>query len=357
VIAPLVEARAISRSFVTRRTFFGRSAERVNAVDSVSLSVERGETLGLVGESGSGKSTLGRLLLRLIEPQQGTIAFDGRDITRLNGSNLRALRRDMSFVFQDPYSSLDPSWTVGRIVAEPLKVQQLADGDQREELVVRMLEQVGLSRDHVHNYPHEFSGGQRQRIGIARALVTHPRFVVCDEPVSALDLSTRAQILALLQRLQADLGLTYMLISHDLSVIRAMCDHVAVMYLGQIVEYGPTEALVNAPAHPYTAALLSAAPFANPLMRTGRRRIVISGDAPSPVRPPSGCRFHPRCPLAMPVCSLDPPEPRDVGADHWVSCHLHSQSPRDSSQSILDLLHPPLRQTTVEAEALSAHTA
>jgi oligopeptide transport system ATP-binding protein len=339
--APLLEANGISRSFVTRRTFLGRAAERVHAVNSVSLSLARGETLGLVGESGSGKSTLGRLLLRLIEPQQGAIAFDGQDITRLNGSQLRALRREMSLVFQDPYSSLDPSWTVGRIVAEPLKVQKLADGKQREELVGRMLEQVGLAREHVHHYPHEFSGGQRQRIGLARALVTHPRLVVCDEPVSALDLSTRAQILALLQRLQTELGLTYLLISHDLSVIRAMCDHVAVMYLGQIVEYGPTEAVVSAPAHPYTAALLSAAPIANPLLRTGRRRVMVRGDVLSPVAPLSGCRFHPRCPLAMSVCRQRPPEPRYVGDDHWVSCHLHDQPPGSRGQSVLDLLAQP----------------
>jgi oligopeptide/dipeptide ABC transporter ATP-binding protein len=345
--APLLEARAISRAFVTRRTFTGRAAERVQAVDSVTLSIARGQTLGLVGESGSGKSTLGRLLLRLIEPQQGKIVFDEQDITRLNGSRLRALRRDMSLVFQDPYSSLDPSWTVGRIVAEPLKVQKLADGKQREELVGRMLEQVGLAREHVHNYPHEFSGGQRQRIGIARALVTHPRFVVCDEPVSALDLSTRAQILALLQRLQIELGLTYLLISHDLSLIRAMCDYVMVMYLGQIVESGPTEKVVDDPAHPYTAALLSAAPLANPLLRKDRRRVMVGADAPSPFAPTSGCRFHPRCPLAMPVCSQRPPAPRSLGDDRWVFCHLHDQPPGGWSQSVLDLLAQPERQHAV----------
>ena len=291
----------------------------VQAVDRVSFTVKKGETLGLVGESGCGKTTVGRTVLRLIPATDGKVYFEGRDVFALDKREMKALRRDMQIVFQDPYSSLDPRMPVGQSIAEGLAVHKIGTKKDRNEVVFEMLNRVGLRRDHARRYPHEFSGGQRQRIGIARALTLEPKLIVCDEPVSALDVSVQATVLNILMDLQEDMGLTYIFIAHDLSVVEHLSDRVAVMYVGKMVELAERDELYANPLHPYTQALMSAIPIPNPALR--RERIILKGDVPSPLNPPAGCRFHPRCPVVMDVCSEEEPVYQDVGGGHFVACH------------------------------------
>jgi oligopeptide/dipeptide ABC transporter ATP-binding protein len=298
-----------------------RGGAVVKAVDDVSFEIGAGRTLGLVGESGCGKSTTGRSVLRLIEPSAGSIEFMGEEITALSPARLRAMRRDMQMVFQDPYASLNPRMRIGDVLEEPLIVHRLFDRAERRRKVAEILEVVGLSAAHASRHPHEFSGGQRQRVGIARAIITRPKLVVADEAVSALDVSIQAQILNLLKDLQRELGLTYLFVSHDLAVIRHVSDHIGVMYLGRMVEYGPCDSVYAEPRHPYTQALLSAIPREHP--DQVRRRIVLQGGIPNPAAPPSGCHFHPRCPSCMAICSREAPAPVEVQAGQYVTCHLY----------------------------------
>jgi oligopeptide transport system ATP-binding protein len=322
VTEPLLRVANLVKNFAVGRRFWSRRSEQVHAVDRVSFEIDAGQTLGLVGESGCGKSTTGRCVLRLVEPTSGEVWFDGKQVTALAGGRLRALCRDMQIVFQDPYASLDPRMTVSAIIGEALTIHGLASSRQAfEDRVVELLETVGLSADHMRRYPHEFSGGQRQRIGIARALAVSPKLIVCDEPVSALDVSIQAQVVNLLEDLQQQLGLTYLFIAHDLSVVEHISTRVAVMYLGRIVEIAPARELYTRPLHPYTEALLSAVPIPDPTVR--RRRIPLDGDVPSPIRPPSGCHFHPRCPRAMPHCAIEAPVRKEIAPGHSVACHLY----------------------------------
>ena len=319
---PLLEASRLVKHFpITRGVVFSKEIARVRAVDGIDLVLRRGVTVGLVGESGCGKSTTARLLLRLVDPTSGRIRFQGQDVTEARGERLRALRREMQMIFQDPYASLNPRMTVRQIVGEPLVVWGRWRGGGYHE-VAELLERVGLSADHADRYPHEFSGGQRQRIGVARALALRPKLIVADEPVSALDVSVRAQILNLLAGLQGEFGLTYLFISHDLSVVRQICDEVAVMYLGKLVEVGTRDHVYERPSHPYTQALLSAVPIPEPQKDRARRRIVLKGDVPSPVAPPSGCRFRTRCWKAQPVCAEEEPALVDRGQGHPSACHF-----------------------------------
>jgi oligopeptide/dipeptide ABC transporter ATP-binding protein len=313
----LVEVEHLTKRFQVKQGVFARGKAEVHAVEDVSLTVRRGETLGIVGESGCGKSTTARLILRLLDPTSGTIRFDGRDISTLRQGALRPLRREMQMIFQDPYSSLNPRKTVGQIVGAPFAIHGQKGAKTR---VRELLETVGLSPEHYNRYPHEFSGGQRQRIGVARALALSPKLIVCDEPVSALDVSIQAQVLNLLRTLQRDFDLTYVFISHDLSVIRQIADRIAVMYLGRIVELGDSESIYEAPKHPYTAALLSAVPRAS--TEGGRERIVLGGDVPSPIDPPAACVFHPRCPrFHAGHCDVDEPHLRELAPAHQAACH------------------------------------
>jgi oligopeptide/dipeptide ABC transporter ATP-binding protein len=318
--APLLDIVDLKKHFPVRRSAFGARRGVIRAVDGVSFQVQPGETLGLVGESGCGKSTVGRMILRLIEPSSGAIRFEGEDLLALKGEALRRRRADLQLIFQDPYGSLDPRQTVEQIVGEPLVIHGIGDRAQRRERVMRLIERVGLGTDHLRRHPHEFSGGQRQRIGIARALALDPKLIVCDEAVSALDVSIQAQVVNLLRRLQRDIGLTYLFIAHDLAVVRHISTRVAVMYLGRIVELAPTADLFAKPFHPYTQALLSAIPRPKPEVRRGR--VLLSGDVPSPMSPPSGCRFHTRCPLAADRCRIEDPIAQDLGAGRSVACHL-----------------------------------
>ena len=321
---PLLQVRNLVKHFPIRGGLLSRVVDKVHAVDGVSFELAAGETLGLVGESGCGKSTTGRCILRLIEPTSGEVVFDGRPVTGAGKEALRAFAREMQIIFQDPYASLNPRMTVGAIIGEALTIHKLTRTPaEYNDRIVELLETVGLSADHARRYPHEFSGGQRQRIGIARALAVKPRLVICDEAVSALDVSIQAQVINLLEDLQQQLGLTYVFIAHDLSVVEHTSDRVAVMYLGRIVEIATAHALYSEPRHPYTEALLSAVPIPDPSIK--RQRIMLQGDVPSPIHPPSGCHFHTRCPIAEKgLCDVKTPVLQDVGAGHAVACHLRS---------------------------------
>ena len=319
---PLLRVKDLVKEFPIKGGLLGRTMDKVHAVDGVSFDLAPGETLGLVGESGCGKSTTGRCILRLIEPTSGEVWFDGKNVTTANKDELRALARDMQIIFQDPYASLNPRMTVCAIVGEALTIHKLAktprDYDDR---IVQLLEIVGLSADHMRRYPHEFSGGQRQRIGIARALAVSPKLIICDEAVSALDVSIQAQVINLLEDLREQFKLSYVFIAHDLSVVEHISHRVAVMYLGRIVEIAPAKALYTNPLHPYTEALLSAVPIPDPSVK--RKRIPLQGDVPSPIHPPSGCHFHTRCPIAKKgLCDVEKPQLKQSGDGHWVSCHL-----------------------------------
>ncbi len=324
--APLLSVRGLRKYYGLKGGLLARATEQVRAVDGVSLDIASGETLGLVGESGCGKSTTGRCIMRLVEPSGGEIHFGGRDVTGLQGEALRGLRREMQIIFQDPYASLNPRHTVRGLIGEALVIHGLASGRQDlTDQVAHLLETVGLQADHMHRFAHEFSGGQRQRIGIARALAVRPKLIVCDEPVSALDVSVQAQVINLLEDLQDQFGLTYLFIAHDLSVVEHISDRVAVMYLGRVVEIAPARALYDNPRHPYTEALLSAVPIPDPKLK--RKRIVLRGDVPNPIRPPSGCHFHTRCPVAEPHCAVAAPALEASEDGHWVACHLRRPSP------------------------------
>ncbi len=321
----LVEVRDLEMHFpIKQGIIFQKQVGAVRAVDGVSFDVKDGETLGIVGESGCGKSTTARAIMRLLDPTGGSISYDGQDITHLSPRELLPVRREMQMIFQDPYSSLDPRQTVGSVIAEPFVIHGIEKDEKRRKLMVQeLMEQVGLNPEHYNRLPHQFSGGQRQRIGVARAIALKPKLIVADEPVSALDVSIQAQIINLLRDLQRDLGLTIIFIAHDLSVVRHMCDRVAVMYLGKVVELAPADELFGAPRHPYTGALLSAVPVADPALAKTKTRQVLGGDVPSPTAPPAGCRFHTRCPRAQSICGIDePPLERKDDGDTLAACHF-----------------------------------
>jgi oligopeptide transport system ATP-binding protein len=318
----LVQVRDLKKYFpITSGIIFQREIGAIQAVDGVTFDIYRGETLGLVGESGCGKTTAGRTILQLYRPTGGHVIFEGTDLTALKGEDLRRMRQRMQMIFQDPFASLNPRMTISRIVSEPLRSHKLASGKARDDRVRDLMDLVRLDPRFINRYPHEFSGGQRQRIGIARALASDPDFIVCDEPISALDVSIQAQVVNLLEDLQADLGLTYLFIAHDLSMVRHICTRVAVMYLGKIVELAEKNELYDHPQHPYTEALLSAVPVPDPEVERERRRILLEGDVPSPANPPQGCNFNTRCPTASEICFQEEPEWRDLGAGHYAACH------------------------------------
>jgi len=320
----ILEVKDLKKYFpITKGIVIQRTVGAVKAVDGLNFFIRRGETLGLVGESGCGKSTTGRSILQLYKPTAGQVIFKGEDLTKMKRGHLRSMRRQMQIIFQDPYASLNPRMTVGAIVGEPLEIHHLASGKEKRERVQQLLRQVGLNPYFVNRYPHEFSGGQRQRIGVARALAVNPEFIVCDEPISALDVSIQAQIINLLEELQEEYNLTYLFIAHDLSVVRHISDRVAVMYLGKIVELADRDELYDNPKHPYTQALLSAVPIPDPVVEERRQRIILQGDVPSPVNPPKGCNFVTRCPRAMDICREKEPPFRDLGGEHFTACWLY----------------------------------
>jgi oligopeptide transport system ATP-binding protein len=323
----LVQVRNLKKYFpINQGIVIQHHVGDVKAVDDVSFDIYEGETLGLVGETGCGKTTVGRTMLRLYEPTSGQIIFGGRDITRLRESDLRKTRARMQMVFQDPYASLNPRMTVGSIISAPLDVHSIERGKQKRDRVQELLRLVGLNPDFVNRYPHEFSGGQRQRIGIARALAVNPQLIVCDEPISSLDVSIQAQVVNLLEELQNQLGLTYLFIAHDLSMVRHISDRMAVMYLGKIVELADRDEIYTRSLHPYTRALMSAVPVPDPDVARARRRIILEGDIPSPANPPLGCNFNTRCPVAKEICFKEDPEYREIVPNHWVACHFAEQS-------------------------------
>jgi oligopeptide transport system ATP-binding protein len=318
---PLLQVKGLKKYFPITGGVFGKKIGEVKAVDDVTFTVYKGETLGIVGESGCGKSTTGRMLLRLIEPTEGSIVFEGKEVTKLPKAELRKMRRDMQMIFQDPFASLNPRHTVEKILEEPLVVHGIGSKEERKKRVREMLEVVGLGQYHAKRYPHQFSGGQRQRIGIARALMTNPKLIVADEPVSALDVSIQAQVLNLLEDLQKEFGLTYIFIAHDLGVVRHISDRVGVMYLGRLVELADSDQLYESPKHPYTKALLSAVPIPDPEYK--KESQLLSGDLPNPANPPQGCAFHTRCSACMDICKQKRPEMKEVEKGHYVACHLY----------------------------------
>ena len=323
----LIDVRDLKMHFpLTQGILLQRVVGHVRAVDGISFSIERGKTLGLVGESGSGKTTIGRTIVRLYKPTAGQILFGDQDLAALEGEDLRHLRRRVQMIFQDPFASLNPRFTIGSLVAEPMHIYKVAPRDEIRERTEELLKVVGLRAEYIDRYPHEFSGGQRQRIAVARALSINPEFVIADEPVSALDVSIRAQVLNLLQRLQRQFNLTYLFVSHDLSVVRHVADRIAVMYLGKIVELADRDELYRSPKHPYTRALLSAIPIPDPRIEKRRQRIILSGDLPSPINIPKGCRFHTRCPMAQSICrEVEPAFERKEGHEHYAACHFSEQ--------------------------------
>ncbi|MCC6177818.1 MAG: dipeptide ABC transporter ATP-binding protein [Chloroflexi bacterium] len=329
----LLSVRHLKMHFpITQGIILQRQVGSVKAVDDVSFDIMAGETLGLVGESGCGKSTTGRAILQLYKPTAGEVIFEGKDLVKLGGGEMRRMRRELQMIFQDPYASLNPRMTVGSIIGEPLEIHNLAKGRAKQERVQELLRTVGLNPYFANRYPHEFSGGQRQRIGIARALAVEPKFIVCDEPISALDVSIQAQIINLLEELQEKLGLTYLFIAHDLAVVRHISNRVAVMYVGKIVEVTDRNEIFESPLHPYTRALLSAIPIPDPVLEKRRERIIVTGDVPSPVNPPAGCRFNPRCPYAEDNCRVDEPPLAEVKPGHYVACHYWGEIERGTKR-------------------------
>ncbi len=318
----LIEINGLSKYFNTKKPIFSKNNGFLKAVDGVSFKIKKGETLGLVGESGCGKSTLGRTLLKLYKPTAGSIFYNGENITDLSNSHMQPYRKKIQMIFQDPYASLNPRLTVGEIIGEPLDIHNICSGKERQEKVKYFLDKVGLNDNHMSRYPHEFSGGQRQRIGIARALAVDPEFIVCDEPISALDVSIQAQIVNTLEDLQHDLGLTYLFIAHDLSMVKHISNRVGIMYLGKLVEISDSNEVYKNPLHPYTQALLSAIPIPDPDDAKARNRIVLEGDIPSPIDPPPGCRFKSRCRYAKKICSEEEPILKEISSEHFAACHL-----------------------------------
>ncbi len=330
---PLLSVQHLTKEFpVDSGVFASRMAKKVSAVQDVSFDIFPGETFGLVGESGCGKSTTGRCIMRLTHPTDGRVVFDGKDVASMHKKQLKAVRHDMQYIFQDPYASLNPRMTIGEIVSEPLAIHNEMDSnEERIDYVRQLLDIVGLNPEHINRYPHEFSGGQRQRVGIARAFALHPKLIICDEPVSALDVSIQAQVLNLLGDLQKEYGTAYLFIAHDLSVVQHISDRVAVMYLGNLMEWSDWCTLYAEPYHPYTQALLSAVPVPDPDVQRSRERIILAGDPPSPIDPPSGCRFHTRCPIAQEICSREKPEMREVAPGHHCACHFAKPFPLQGS--------------------------